>query len=285
MLIIKTMSDLVKIKRIKYGLLIFSTLLLTSLTVVLFSPFKPTETTHDSLKGPFTQSGKEWPYILGTDSLGRDILTRTSYAFFLDLGVGLIIVSISGATGLILGIVAGYVGSIIDSVIMRIMDVLISIPGFVLAIAIAATLGGSLWNAVLSISIVTTPIYARLARGLTLSIKENLFVVAAREAGLSSFKIITRHVVPHVLPIFITQAALELGNAILYFAGLSFIGLGAQEPTPEWGLMISTGRKYIRESWWFPTMPGIAMFLTVLSINLLGDGIRDYLDPKKRLRG
>ncbi|MCS7128639.1 MAG: ABC transporter permease [Sulfolobales archaeon] len=281
----KAIHSLLEIKRIRYGLTLFNILLVTSLAVLLLSPFKPTETTYDTLKEPLTQSEKGWSYVLGTDSLGRDILTRVSHAFFLDLGVGLIIVCISGAIGLMLGIIAGYVGGIIDSVIMRTMDILISIPGFILAIAIASTLGGNLWNAILAISIVSIPIYARLSRGLTLSIKENLFVTAAREAGLSNFRIMIRHVLPHVLPVFITQATLELSNAILYFAGLSFIGLGAQEPTPEWGLMMSVGRKYIREAWWFPTMPGVFMFLTVLSINLMGDGIRDYLDPKKRLRG
>lgn len=280
----KAVHNFLEIKRIRYGLTLFSVLLAISLATLLLSPFKPTETTYYTLKEPFTQSEKGWPYVLGTDSLGRDVLVRVSYAFFLNLGVGLIIVCISGTIGLILGIVAGYIGGIIDGVIMRIMDILISIPGFILAIAIAATLGGSLWNAIFAISMVSIPIYARLSRGLTLSIKENLFVVAAREAGLSNFKIMVRHILPHVLPIFITQATLELSNAILYFAGLSFIGLGAQEPTPEWGLMMSVGRKYVREAWWFPTMPGVFMFLTVLSINLIGDGVRDYLDPKKMLR-
>ncbi len=273
-----------EIKRVRYGLMLFCALLALSSVALLLSPFKPTETTYYTLKEPFARSEKSWPYVFGTDSLGRDVLVRVSHAFFLDLGVGLVIVCISGTIGLTLGIIVGYVGGIIDGIVMRIMDVLISIPGFILAIAIAATLGGSLWNAVLAVSMVSIPIYARLSRGLTLSIKENLFVTAAREAGLSSFKIMFRHVLPHVLPIFITQATLELSNAILYFAGLSFIGLGAQEPTPEWGLMMSVGRKYIREAWWFPTMPGVFMFLTVLSINLIGDGVRDYLDPKKMLR-
>ncbi|MEM1643650.1 MAG: ABC transporter permease [Desulfurococcaceae archaeon] len=281
---LKVIHSLLEIRRVRYGLMLFSILLAISLTTVLLSPFKPTETTYDTLKEPFTQSERGWPYVLGTDSLGRDMLIRVSHAFFLDLGVGLIIVCISGTIGLMLGMIAGYVGRIIDGIIMRMMDVLISIPGFILAIAIAATLGGSLWNAVLAIAIVSIPIYARLSRGLTLSIKEGLFVIAAREAGLSNFRIMLRHVLPHILPIFITQATLELSNAILYFAGLSFIGLGAQEPTPEWGLIMSVGRKYIREAWWFPTMPGVFMFLTVLSINLIGDGVRDYLDPKKRLR-
>jgi len=281
---VERISNFLATRRIKYGLLLLSALALISLLVLLFSPFDPTETSYYSLAKPLSTSSRGWPFILGTDSLGRDLLTRLSYAFYLDVGVGLIIITISGLIGLSLGLISGFIGGILDSVIMRIMDILISIPGFILAIAIAAALGSSLWNAIFAVAIVSIPIYARLVRGMVLSVKENLFVTAAYEAGVSSFRIMIKHILPHVMPIFITQASMELSNAILYVAGLSFIGLGAQEPTPEWGLMMSVGRKYIREAWWYPVFPGIHMFLTILAFNLIGDGIRDYLDPKRKLR-
>jgi len=152
-----------------------------------------------------------------------------------------------------------------------------------LAIAIAAALGPNLFNAMLATSIVTIPIYARLMRGVTLSVKEQLYILAAEEAGLGRFRILMKHILPNTLAPIIVQATIELGNAIMYIAGLSFIGLGAQEPQPEWGLMLSISRKYLREAWWSATFPGLMIFLTVLSFNLIGDGLRDALDP--RLRG
>ncbi|MEM1619198.1 MAG: ABC transporter permease [Fervidicoccaceae archaeon] len=272
------------VRRLRVGLALLASLLALSATVALLSPYDPTEVSALRLRPPMTLGRDGWPHVLGTDNLGRDVLTRTCLALFLDVGVGLAIVAIAGTSGLALGMLSGFVGGAIDGVLMRIMDVLISIPGFMLAIAIAALLGSGLWNAVLAVALVTIPIYARLSRGVTLSIKENLFVLAAREAGLSRIAILRRHVLPHVLPIILTQAAIELSNAILYVAALSFIGLGAQEPTPEWGLMMSVGRKYLREAWWFPIFPGIFMFMTVLSFNLIGDGLRDHMDPKRRLR-
>jgi len=280
---IRAFRELLMIKRVRYGIIVLVSLVILSFFVILFSPFEYDQISYNVHLPPFSRSTTTWPYILGTDSLGRDVFTRTFIAFILDVGCGLAIITLSGLIGLIIGLVSGYLGGIIDSVFMRIMDIVISIPGFMLAIAVAAVLGSSIINAIIAVVIVTIPVYARLVRGMVLSIKESLFVLAAREAGLSGLRIITRHILPQVIPVFITQVTMVLSNAIIYIAALSFIGLGAQEPMPEWGLMISTARRYIREAWWPAVFPGLVMFLTILSFNLIGDGLRDYLDPKKRL--
>ena len=275
--------ELLGIKRIRYGVIILISLAILSFFVIVFSPFEHDQISYNVHLPPLSRSNATWPYILGTDNLGRDVFTRIFYAFILDVSCGLAIITLSGLIGLVIGLISGYLGGLVDSVLMRIMDIVISIPGFMLAIAIAAVLGSSIINAVIAVAVVTIPVYARLVRGMVLSVKESLFVLAAREAGLSGLRIIIKHILPHITPIFITQATMELSNAIIYIAALSFIGLGAQEPTPEWGLMISTARRYIREAWWPAVFPGLLMFLTILSFNLIGDGLRDYLDPKKRL--
>jgi ABC-type dipeptide/oligopeptide/nickel transport system permease subunit len=276
-------KELLKIKRVRYGISILTFLAILSISVIFFSPYEYDQISYKIHLPPFTPSDRAWPYIFGTDNLGRDIFTRTFYAFILDVSCGLAIIALSGSIGLIIGLVSGYLGGTVDSILMRIMDIVISIPGFMLAIAIAAVLGSSIFNAIIAVVIVTIPIYARLVRGIVLSVKESLFILAAREAGLGSLSIIVKHILPHVIPTFITQATMELSNAIIYIAALSFIGLGAQEPVAEWGLMISSARRYVREAWWPAVFPGLAMFLTVLSFNLIGDGLRDYLDPKKRV--
>jgi len=279
----RTLREVLMVKRVRYGVIILLSFLALSLIVVFFSPFQYDQISYNVHHPPLSPSSVNWPYIMGTDNLGRDVFTRTFYAYILDTGCGLAIVSLSGLIGLIIGLITGYLGGLVDLVLMRIMDIVISIPGFMLAIAIAAVLGSSIVNAVISVVIVTVPIYARLVRGMVLSVKESLFVLAAKEAGLSTVRIIVKHVLPQVTPIFITQLTMELSNAIIYIATLSFIGLGAQEPVPEWGLMISTARRYVREAWWPAVLPGLVMFLTVLSFNLIGDGLRDYLDPRKKL--
>jgi len=264
------------------GIAILGSIIILGVLIPLISPYDPYATSDNVLLPPLS-SGPAWPYIFGTDSLGRDVFTRVFYAVSTDLAVALITVGLAASIGMVIGLVSGYFGGAFDSVLMRIMDVLISIPGFMLAIAVAAALGASLFNAMLAVAIVTIPIYARLMRGVTLSIKEQLYIMAAKEAGLGSLRIIFKHVLPNALAPLIVQSTLELGNAIIYIAGLSFIGLGAQEPQPEWGLMLNVGRKYLREAWWFATFPGLMIFLVVLSFNLIGDGLRDALDP--RLRG
>lgn len=263
------------------GLIILGSIIVLGIIIPLLSPYDPYATSGDVLKPPMSQ-GPLWPYIMGTDSVGRDIFTRVFYAVAIDLTIALLTVGIAASIGAFIGLVSGYVGGIVDTVFMRIMDVLISIPGFMLAIAIAATLGPGLVNAMLAVSIVTIPIYARLMRGVTLALRENLYITAAKEAGIGSLRIIFRHILPNALAPLIVQSTIELGNAIIYVASLSFIGLGAQEPESEWGLMLNIGRKYLREAWWFPTFPGLMIFLVVLSFNLIGDGLRDALDPRMR---
>ncbi|MCC6015685.1 MAG: ABC transporter permease [Desulfurococcaceae archaeon] len=279
---LKVLEEVLRIKRVRYGIFILLSLAILSIFVILFSPFEYDRISPRVHLPPLAGSDTSWPHILGTDNLGRDVFTRTFYAFALDLGCALAVVILSGSIGLAIGIASSYLGGVIDAVLMRIMDIVISIPGFMLAIAIAAVLGSSIFNAIIAIAIVTIPVYARLVRSVVLSVKESLFVLAAKEAGLSDLYIVVKHVLPHVIPTFITQASMELSNAIIYIAALSFVGLGAQEPVPEWGLMISSARRYVREAWWTAVFPGLVMFLTVLSFNLIGDGLRDYLDPKKR---
>jgi ABC-type dipeptide/oligopeptide/nickel transport systems, permease components len=234
----RIMREILMIKRVRYGVLVLVFFSALSLIVVLFSPYEYDQISYNVHLPPLSTSNMKWPHIMGTDNLGRDVFTRTFYAFILDVSSGLGIVLLSGIIGLTIGLISGYLGGVVDSVLMRIMDVVISIPGFMLAIAIAAVLGSSIVNAILSVVIVTIPIYARLVRGMVLSVKESLFVLAAKEAGLSSVRIIVKHILPQVTPIFITQLTMELSNAIIYIAAISFIGLGAQEPLPEWGLMI-----------------------------------------------
>jgi peptide/nickel transport system permease protein len=185
----------------------------------------------------------------------------------------------------VVGLFSGYVGGIVDEIIMRVTDIFFSVPYLILAMAIAAALGPNLTNAMISLSIVWWPVYARLIRGQVLLVREYTYVEAARALGASNIRIIFRHILPNSFSPVIVQASLDFGNAVMYAAALSFIGLGAQPPSPEWGAMISMGRNYMRESWWFATFPGLAILVTVLGFNLLGDGLRDIFDPRLRERG
>ncbi|MBO8156990.1 MAG: ABC transporter permease subunit [Bacillaceae bacterium] len=216
----------------------------------------------------------------GTDEVGRDILTRILYGARLSLGIGITVVVIAGLIGSVIGAIAGYLGKAFGQFIMRMMDIMLAFPPLVLAMALTAALGPSLINAMLAIVIVKIPVYVRLARSEALVVREQLFVKAAETFGLSKVWIIARHIVPNVISPIIVQVTIDLGEAILLIATLGFLGLGAQPPMPEWGAMISTGWEFFLDQWWYPTFPGIAIFLATLSFNLLGDGLRDLLDPK-----
>jgi peptide/nickel transport system permease protein len=221
-------------------------------------------------------------FPLGLDQLGRDILSRILFGAQLSLMVGLVVAVLAGTLGTVVGMVAGFAGVRTDNVLMRITDVFFAFPSLILAMAIAAALGPSLINAMVAIALVTWPVYARLGRAQVLVLRRQEFVEAARVIGASDARVIFRHILPNAVSPLIVQASFNMGEAILIAAGLSFIGFGAQPPTPEWGVMISEGRDYITTQWWVPTFPGLAILLAVTGFNLLGDGLRDILDPRLR---
>jgi peptide/nickel transport system permease protein len=218
----------------------------------------------------------------GTDEVGRDIYSRVIMGTRLSFQIGLIIVFIAMGIGIPLGIIAGYVGGWVNEVIMRITDIFLSIPGLLLALAIVGALGPGIKNAMLALSIVWWPGYVRLVQGKTLSLREESFVEAAKSIGASRLRIIFSHILPNCTSPIIVKASMDMGMAILFAANLGFIGVGAQPPEPEWGAMISTGRNYLPDQWWMATFPGLAILITVLGFNLLGDGLRDVLDPQSR---
>jgi len=223
-------------------------------------------------------------HILGTDHMGRDILSRIIYGSRTSLLVGITVVTFSGLIGMIVGIAAGYFGGIVDNLLMRFTDIFLAFPPLLLALLIASTLGKGLGNAVLALVITWWPWYARLSRSQVLSIKTLAYVEAARSAGVSNFMIMIRHIFPNCVTPVLVQATMDMGSAILEAAALSFLGLGVQPPAPDWGLMISEGKNYFLNYWWVPTFPGLFIFLLVMSFNLLGDVLREILDPRLRRR-
>ena len=258
-------------------------MILTVLVLLVFAPFIAT---HDpnaiNLKMRLlAPSALHW---FGTDEVGRDLFSRVVYGGQLSVGVGVFVVAIAGVSGTLLGCFSGIVGGKVDTLLMRLMDIVLSVPSLVITMALAAALGPSLVNAIFAMALVRIPFYVRLARGQTLTIREMPYVKAAKIFGASNWQVLRWHVARNAMPPLIVQATLDLGGAILMASALSFIGLGAQQPTAEWGAMVSTGRNYILDQWWYSAFPGFAILFTATGFNLLGDGVRDLLDPKQRGR-
>ena len=259
-----------------FGLGILLALLLVALLAPVLSPHDPFEQSLSNRLQPLGTEG----HILGTDSLGRDILSRLIYGSRITLYIVALVALIAPVAGLLVGTVAGYVGGWTDTILMRITDIFLAFPRLVLALAFVAALGAGIENAVLAISLTAWPPYARIARAETLTIRSADYISAIRLQGAGALRIITKHIWPLCISSLIVRVTLDMAGIILAAAGLGFLGLGAQPPSPEWGAMISEGRRFILDYWWVATVPGLAIFTVSLAFNLLGDGLRDVLDPK-----
>ncbi len=258
------------------GLILLFTLF--ALLAPALSPMDPTAQVITLRLQP--PSPEHW---LGMDQLGRDVLSRLLYGARVSLTVGLVVVACAGTVGTFVGLVAGYAAGLVDEVLMRLTDMFFAFPPLILAMSIAGALGPNLNNAIVAIAVVTWPVYARLVRGQVLALRQREFVEAARGVGATTPRILFRHLLPNTLAPLLVQASFDMGGTILAAAGLSFIGFGARPPTPEWGVMISEGRQFFSTQPWLSFFPGLAILLTVTAFNLIGDGVRDALDP--RLRG
>ncbi|MDT8332385.1 ABC transporter permease subunit [Roseomonas gilardii] len=250
---------------------------LTAIAAPWIAPYDPAEPDYNNiLAGP---SALHWA---GTDAYGRDIFSRILWGAQISLSVGFLSVMLGGVLGVALGLVSGFFGGWVDSLVMRLCDVMLAFPGILLAIAVVALLGPGVANVIYAVAVFSIPIYARVVRGSTLALKQTLYVQAARSIGVKRWALVMRHILPGTLPGVIVTTSLRIGTAILVAAGLSFLGLGAQPPSPEWGAMLADGRSYLGVADHLTFFPGLAIFLTVLAFNLLGDGLRDALDQKLR---
>jgi peptide/nickel transport system permease protein len=263
------------------GCVIIAALLILAVFAPFTTPYDPVKQHYDELLRP-----PSFAHPLGTDQYGRDLLTRIVFGCRYAVLIGVGVVAIQLAVGVTLGLIAGYYGGFVDSVIMRITDVMLAIPSVVLAVAIAGFLGGGIQNVIIAVGAIGWRAYTRLVRAEVLSAKEEPFVEAARAIGCGSMRVILRHILPYTLAPVIAYTSLSVAVAILWAAALSFLGLGAQPPTPEWGAMLADGREFMTDAWWIATFPGIAIMITVLGFNFFGDALRNALDPKmeRRLR-
>ena len=245
------------------------------------APHNPFEQYRDAiLQPPAWMHGGSWTFPLGTDDVGRDILSRLIHGSRLSLFVGVIVVTLSLAAGILLGITSGYIGGYFETAVMRLMDIMLALPSLLLALAIVTILGPSLQNAIIAIAIVVLPHYVRLTRASVLTEKTKDYVTASRVCGANALRLMFIVILPNCMAPLIVQATLGFSTAILDAAALGFLGLGAQPPTPEWGAMLANALQFVQRAWWVVTFPGLAILLTVLAFNLAGDGLRDALDPK-----
>lgn len=252
-------------------------IVLTALLAPWVAPYDPSAPDYQNVL-----AGPSWAHLFGTDAYGRDLLSRIIWGGRISLWVGFISVAIGGAVGVILGLISGYLGGWIDSIIMRLCDVLLAFPGILLAIGIVAVLGPGVTNVIYAVAVFSVPVFARLVRGSTLGLKQTVYVQASRSVGVRPVPLVLRHILPGTLPGVIVYVSLRIGTAILTAAALSFIGLGAQPPSPEWGAMLADGRSYLGVADQVTIFPGLAILITVLAFNLLGDGLRDALDQRLR---
>ena len=268
---------LVRRKSAVMGLAILVLFVGVAVFAPLIAPYDPTQQSWTAIRKPPSQ--QHW---FGTDESGRDLLSRVIYGARASLLAGVVSISIALALGVPIGLLAGYGGRWIDAVISRITDAMLAIPFLILAIALAAFLGPSLHNAMIAIGLTATPIFVRLTRGQVMAVKVEDYVEAARAVGNPPVRIALKHILPNILPALIVQATISIATAIIAEASLSFLGLGQQPPAPSWGSMLNTAQRFLTNAPWMAVWPGVAIFLAVLSFNILGDGLRDALDPKER---
>ena len=263
------------------GLWVFIALVIVAITAPFIAPHPPQEQYRDALLvPPVWEEGGRWEFLLGTDAVGRDMLSRLMYGAQFSLFIGVVVVILAVSGGVTIGLIAGYFRGAVDAIIMRVMDVILAFPSLLLALVLVAILGPGLLNAMIAIAIVFQPHFVRLTRASVLNEINREYVISAKVAGASPFYLMTRTILPNCLGPVTVQATLSFSNAILDAAALGFLGLGAQPPTPEWGTMLAEAREFILRAWWVVTFPGLAILVTVLAINLMGDGLRDALDPK-----
>lgn len=263
------------------GLVVFVIMVLVAVSAPLIAPHDPTAQFRDALLvPPAWQAGGRADFWLGTDAVGRDMLSRLIFGARYSLFIGIVVVGIALLGGVVIGLLAGFHGGWVDTVIMRVMDVILAFPSLLLALVLVAVLGPGLTNAMIAIAIVYQPHFARLTRAAVMGEKEREYVSAARVAGARNLRLMFRTILPNCLGPLIVQATLSFSSAVLDAAALGFLGMGAQPPTPEWGTMLAEAREFILRAWWVVTLPGLAILVSVLAINLMGDGLRDALDPK-----
>ncbi len=261
------------------GLIVLLTIIALTLLAPVISPYDPVRQDTQAIR-----QGPSLDHLFGTDTFGRDVFSRVLHAGRYSLPVGLVAVGVASFFGVLGGLAAGYYGRWVDTVIMRFVDILLALPGILMVMAIVAILGGGIFNLMIAVGLAAIPDYTRVVRGAVLSVRESEYVTATRVLGATGPRIMLRHILPNVLPPVIVLRTPGIAGAILLGSTLSFLGLGIQPPTPEWGNMLADGRTILRTAWWVSFFPGLAIAITVLAINLLGDGLRDALDPRLRNR-